>query len=155
MTKTAWLAAFCAAVILGSAAVQAQTCDAKPGDDAAVVRTIRTMYDAAATDDLKKFESVVAPGFYMYDNGQRFESDAIMKMIAAQHARGAKYVWTVTQPDVHVHCDEAWIAYVNDGSVQPAAGAPVTPMKWLESAVLRRESGEWKVVFFHSTRQAK
>jgi hypothetical protein len=155
MTKTAWLAAFCAAGILGSAAVQAQTCDAKPGDDAAVVQTIRTMYDAATIDDLKKFESVVAPGFYMYDNGQRFESDAIMKMIAAQHARGAKYVWTVTQPDVHVYCDEAWIAYVNDGSVQPGAAAPVTPMKWLESAVLRREGGAWKVVFFHSTRQAK
>jgi hypothetical protein len=135
-------------------AAHAQTCSAKPGDDAAVVQTIRTMYDAATTDDLKKFESVAAPGFYMYDNGRRFEGDAIMKLIMAQHAKGAKYVWTVTQPDVHVYCDEAWIAYVNDGSVQTGPDAAATPIKWLESAVLRREGGDWKVVFFHSTRQA-
>jgi hypothetical protein len=135
-------------------AAHAQTCSTRPGDDAAVVQTIRTMYDAATTDDLKKFESVAAPGFYMYDNGRRFEGDAIMKLIMAQHAKGAKYVWTVTQPDVHVYCDEAWIAYVNDGSVQTGPDAAATPMKWLESAVLRREDGDWKVVFFHSTRQA-
>jgi hypothetical protein len=141
--------------MLISVAARAQTCAAKPGDDAAVAQTIRTMYDAATTDDLKKFDSVTAPGFYMYDNGQRFERDAIMKLIIAQHAKGAKYVWTVTQPDVHVSCDEAWIAYVNDGSVQPGPDAAAMPMKWLESAVLRREDGTWKIVFFHSTRQAK
>jgi hypothetical protein len=141
--------------MLISAAAPAQTCAARAGDDAAVVQTIRTMFDAATTDDLKKFESVAAPDFYMYDNGQRFEGDAIMKLIIAQHAKGAKYVWTVTQPDVHIYCDEAWIAYVNVGSVQPAPDAAVTPMKWLESAVLRREGNEWKVVFFHSTRQSK
>jgi hypothetical protein len=155
MTKAGLLSMACAAGMLSSGAAAAQTCAARPGDDAAIVQTIRTMFDAVTTDDLKKFESVAAPGFYMYDNGQRFEGDAIMKLIIAQHAKGAKYVWTVTQPDVHVYCDEAWIAYVNDGSVQTGPDAAATPMKWLESAVLRRQGGEWKVVFFHSTRQAK
>jgi hypothetical protein len=155
MKTAGWLATICTAATLGLVAAQAQHCDAKPGDDAAVVQTVRTMYDAAATDDLKKFASVTAPGFYIYDNGQRFEGDAIMKLIIAQHAKGAKYIWTVTQPDVHVYCDEAWVAYVNDGSVQLSPDAPVTPMKWLESAILQRENGEWKIVFFHSTREPK
>ncbi|MGB8538010.1 MAG: nuclear transport factor 2 family protein [Acidobacteriaceae bacterium] len=155
MKKPGWLAAACLAAMLGSVVARAQNCGARPGDDQAVVQTIRAMFDAATADDLKKFNSVVSPGFYMYDNGQRFEGDAIMKLIIAQHAKGAKYVWTVTQPDVHADCDEAWIAYVNDGSAQLGPGAPATPMKWLESAILRREGGEWKVVFFHSTRQAK
>lgn len=155
MTSTQWFAALCIAGALSSTAVHAQNCSAKPGDDAAIVQTVRTMFDAATTDDLKKFDSVAAPGFYIYDNGQRFDGEGIMKLIIAQHAKGAKYVWTVTQPDVHVYCDEAWIAYVNDGSVQPSPDAPVTPMKWLESAILRRQGGVWKIVFFHSTRQAK
>ena len=138
----------CAIGSFGVLAAGAQNCKARPGDEAAVVQTIRTMFDAATTDDLKKFDSVAAPGFYMYDNGGKFEGDEIMKLIVAQHAKGVKYVWTVTQPDVHVDCDEAWIAYVNDGSVQVSPDAPATPLKWLESAFLRRESGEWKVVFF-------
>jgi hypothetical protein len=141
--------------MLAAGMAHTQTCAAKPGDDAAVVQAIRTMFEAATNDDLKKFDSVAAPGYYMYDNGHRLDGDAIMKLIMAQHAKGDKYVWNVTQPDVHVDCDEAWIAYVNDGSVQPSPDAPATPMKWLESAVLHRESGEWKVVFFHSTREAK
>ncbi|HTV09477.1 MAG TPA: nuclear transport factor 2 family protein [Candidatus Aquilonibacter sp.] len=154
MTKTGWLFLLCSAGLLNTIAAKAQSCVARPGDDAAVEQTVRDMFAAASNDDVNKFDSVAAPGFYMYDNGQRFDGDSIMKLIAAQHAKGAKYVWNVTQPDVHVYCDEAWIAYVNDGSVQPAPGATVTPMKWLESAILRREDGRWRVVFFHSTRQA-
>lgn len=154
MTRLGWFAVLCAIGSFGVLSTAAQSCKARPGDDAAVVQTIRTIFDAATTDDVKKFDSLVVPGFYMYDNGERFEGDGIMKLITAQHAKGVKYVWTVTQNDVHVNCDEAWIAYVNDGSVQTSPDAPVTPMKWLESAFLKREGGEWKVVFFHSTRQA-
>jgi hypothetical protein len=145
----------CATGLMLACGAQAQSCRSQPGDDAAVVQTIRSMYSAATTDDLKSFEALVEPGFYMYDNGHRFDGDAIMKLIAGAHAKGAKYVWTVTQPDVHVHCDDAWIAYVNDGSVQTSADAPAAPVKWLESAVLHREGGAWKVVFFHSTREAE
>jgi hypothetical protein len=158
MVRKVWLAVVWAAVVCGSRVMGAQSSScaatATPADNTAVVQTVRTMFAAATTDDLDKFHSVAAPGFYMYDNGQRFEGDAIMKLIAAQHAKGFQYIWNVTQPDVHVHCGDAWIAYVNDGSVQ-SPGAAATPVKWLESAVLRREAGVWKVVFFHSTREAK
>jgi hypothetical protein len=51
-----------------------------------------------------------------------------------------------------VHCDQAWIAYVNDGSIKPPGAPPPTPTQWLESAVLERQNGVWKMVFFQSTR---
>lgn len=154
MARSGWVAILCAAAAMLTCAAQAQNCKSQPGDEAAAVQTIQSMFNAATTDDVKKFDSLVEPGFYMYDNGQRFEGDAIMKLIAAAHAKGAKYVWNVTQPDVHVHCDDAWIAYVNDGSAQKDADTPAMPMKWLESAVLHRDGGTWKVVFMHSTREA-
>lgn len=147
--------AACVAGTMLACGAQAQSCSARPGDEAAIVETIRSMFAAATVDDVKKFEGLVEPGFYMYDNGQRFDGDAIMKLIAGAHAKGAKFVWTVTQPDVHVQCDVAWIAYVNDGSVQMTPADAVTPVKWLESAVLRRDGDKWKVEFFHSTREAK
>jgi hypothetical protein len=49
-----------------------------------------------------------------------------------------------------MHGDLAWITYVNRGSVGDAAG--VTPVTWLESAVLRHDGRRWRIRFFHSTR---
>jgi ketosteroid isomerase-like protein len=109
-----------------------------------------TMYAAATTDDLAKFHTVAAADFYAFDNGERFVGDELMQLIRALHASGAVYEWHVTEPQVHISGNTAWITYVNRGSVQNASGKK--DMTWLESAFLRKESGSWRIVFFHSTR---
>ena len=68
----------------------------------------------------------------------------------AVDAAGNVYVWTVNQPEVHVSSDIAWITYVNRGSIKDASGTK--DVTWLESAVLRKERGDWRIQFFHSTR---
>jgi hypothetical protein len=40
-----------------------------------------------------------------------------MAVIKALHAAGKRYEWNVTEPDVHISRDTAWIAYVNEGSI--------------------------------------
>jgi hypothetical protein len=135
----------------GQAGAQSR-CAAKPGDEAAIVGAVRSMYAAATVDDRAKLNSIFAPGFYMFDGGKRFNGDSIMDEMEAFYAKGAKFVWAVTQPDVHVNCDEAWIAYVNQGSVQMSADAAPISTKWLESAVLQRQNGVWRIVFLQSTR---
>jgi SnoaL-like domain len=117
-----------------------------------VADTMRAMYVAAATDDLAKSRSLIAPEFYGFDNGKRYDGDALMQMVISAHAKGVKIVWNITQPDAHVHGDYAWIAYTNVGSIQVSAGAGLTPMTWLESACLERHNGSWKIVFFQSSR---
>lgn len=155
MSKTARLlcAGVLGAVSLSCGPLSAQSrCAAKPGDDAAIADAVRGMYAAITADDRPKVNSFFAPGFYMFDGGKRYTGDEAMNMMESFYAKGAKFVWTVTQPDVHVNCDEAWIAYVNRGSVQMSADAAPVPMQWLESAVLERQDGRWKIAFFHSTR---
>jgi len=120
-------------------------------DQSQIVNTVNTIFIAARTDDVAKFDSVIAPGFYMFDGGARFDGDSLMNLIKAQHAAGKKYEWNITEPDVHVDGDTAWIAYVNQGSITDASGT-TTSQKWLESAVLQKKSGEWKIAFIHSTR---
>jgi ketosteroid isomerase-like protein len=115
-----------------------------------VIDTVRTTFAAALTDDVAKFDSVIAPNFYMFDGGVRFNGDAIMTVIKAQHAAGKHYEWNVTEPDVHISGDTAWIAYVNKGSITDASGT--TKQNWLESAFLEKSAGNWKIVFIHSTR---
>lgn len=143
--------ALCACLTVAAPA-QSPACASTPADRAAVVSTMRAMYAAATADDLARFEALVLPGFYAYDNGVRFNGDAVMKMVTSYHAKGAKFVWTVTQPDVHMHCDTAWIAYVNTGSIQTSADQAPVPTTWLESATLERRNGTWKLAFLHSTR---
>ena len=119
-------------------------------DQARVVDTVSTIFAAALTDDVAKFDSVIAPDFYIYDGGARFNGDAIMALIKAQHIAGKRYEWKVTEPDVHISGKTAWIAYVNKGSITDASGT--VNQTWLESAFLEKQAGTWKIVFMHSTR---
>jgi ketosteroid isomerase-like protein len=117
-----------------------------------VIDTVNTIFTAALADDVAKFDSVIASDFYIFDGGARFNGDSIMAFIKAQHAAGKHYEWNVTEPDVHISGDTAWIAYVNKGSMTDASGT--TKLNWLESAFLEKQAGDWKIVFMHSTRVA-
>jgi ketosteroid isomerase-like protein len=119
-------------------------------DQDQVTETIRSFFAAAAADDLDKLHAVATPDFYAFDAGGRFTRDALMDLIKAAHAAGKVYLWTVNEPDVHISGDIAWIAYVNHGSIKDASGTK--DVTWLESAVLQKEKGMWRIHFFHSTR---
>jgi hypothetical protein len=115
-----------------------------------VLDTVSTIFSAAREDNVAKFDSVIASGFYIFDGGARFDGDTIMTHIKSLHAAGKRYEWSVTEPDVHVSGNTAWIAYVNKGSVTDASGT--VNQNWLESAFLEKQAGTWKIVFMHSTR---
>ena len=115
-----------------------------------VVDSVSTIFSAARADDVAKFDSVIASDFYIFDGGARFDGDTIMTFIKSQHAAGKRYEWNVTEPDVHISGNTAWIAYVNKGSITDASGT--LNQKWLESAFLEKQAGTWKIVFMHSAR---
>ena len=121
-----------------------------PADQEQVTEAVRSFFSAASADDLDKLHSVAASDFYAFDGRGRFTGDALMDMIKAAHAAGKVYVWTVNDPEVHISGDMAWITYINRGSVKDASGTK--QVTWLESAVLGKEKGIWRIHFFHSTR---
>ena len=150
MTKYLFL--FIAAVSLLSSTLAAAAADsASPtADQIQVAEAIRSFFAAATADDLDKIRAVTAPDFYAFDAGGRFTRDALMDMIKKAHAAGNVYVWTVNDPEVRISGDIAWITYVNRGSIKDASGTK--DVTWLESAVLQKEKGVWRIRFFHSTR---
>ncbi len=121
-------------------------------EDAKVVDTVKEVFVAAGADDLEKFHAVTTGDFYAYDNGMRFDGDALMQAIQKQHAAGYVYEWNVTQPEVHIAGDVAWVTYINKGSVKNRAGTQ--QVTWLESVVLEKKGGKWRIHFVHSTRAA-
>jgi hypothetical protein len=139
--------------LVPAAKAQSTDCPVSKTDEASVVDTVRTMYAAATLDDMTKLHAIFAPGAYLFDGGVRYNSvDALMQLIHDYRAKGAKFVWNVTQPDVHLHCNEAWVTFVNDGSITMPGATAATPQKWLESANMEKRDGVWKIVFFESMR---
>jgi len=115
-----------------------------------IADTVSTIFIAARADDVAKFDSVIASDFYIFDGGARFNGNSIMSLVKAQHVAGKRYEWNVTEPDVHISGNTAWIAYINKGSITDASGT--INQNWLESAFLQKQAGVWKIVFMHSTR---
>jgi ketosteroid isomerase-like protein len=151
MTK--YLALLIATVSLLSSTMTASAADQSESplaDQIQLTEAIRSFFAAATADDLDKLHAVTTPDFYAFDAGGRFTRDALMDMIKAAHAAGKVYVWTVNEPEVHISGDMAWITYVNRGSIKDASGTK--DVTWLESAVLQKEKGAWRIHFFHSTR---
>jgi hypothetical protein len=119
-------------------------------DQTQIIGTVKTIFAALQTDDLVMLNKVVAPDFYIYDGGARFNAEGILALVKAQQAAGKRFEWNVTEPDVHISGKTAWIAYVNKGGITDVSGT--TDQNWLESAFLVKQAGVWKVVFMHSTR---
>jgi ketosteroid isomerase-like protein len=119
-------------------------------DQNQIVGAVNTVFAAVRADDSQELDSVVTPDFYIFDGGVRLNADSLMALMKAQHAAGKRYEWNVTDPDVHVSGNTAWVAYINKGSIGDAGGS--VNQQWLESAFLEKEAGTWKIVFMHSTR---
>lgn len=137
-------------LLLGAFAAAPLFADAPATDEARIIDAMKTMYIAATNDDPALFNTVAAPDFYAFDGGKRFTGDSLMELIRKLHSAGSIYVWTVTEPEVHLSGDIAWITYVNRGSVEDKSGKK--DLTWLESAVLGKDAGTWRIHFFHSTR---
>jgi hypothetical protein len=64
-------------------------------------------------EDLKRFQEIATPDLYAYDGGVRFTGPAsLVDLVKRLHASGKLYEWNVTEPEVHVACDVAWITYL-------------------------------------------
>jgi ketosteroid isomerase-like protein len=131
----------------GAAAEQPRPATA---DQAQVVEVIRSMFAALAAEDIPKLRTIIAPDFYAFEAGGRITGDALIDLMKKAHAAGKVYVWTVNEPEAHIDGDMAWVTYLNRGSIKDSS--ETKNVSWLESAVLRKEEGNWRIRFLHSTR---
>jgi ketosteroid isomerase-like protein len=124
-----------------------------PAEEAAVAASVQAMYTALRTDDATQFAQVTTPDFYAYDVGKQFTGEQLVALIKSAHAAGREFVWQVTEPRVYIEGNTAWLTYLNRGSVGDASGSK--PVTWLESAVLHKMDGVWRIHFLHATRAAE
>lgn len=63
------------------------SCPARENAAAEVAQTMRDMYAAVKTDDYAGFHAAVTSDFFAFDVGTRFDGDALMDLIKAQHEK--------------------------------------------------------------------
>lgn len=143
-----WVLMLLVAAGVGPASATAQPCGTA-ADRAAVVQAVQTMFVAAAKDNITLFHSVTSPDFYAFDNGKQFHGDELMALMQQLHAQGHVFVWNITEPKVRLDCHIAGITEINVGSVDGK------PTRWLESGMLKKSDGKWRVEFFNSARAAE
>ena len=119
-------------------------------DERSITDVVRTLLVALRNEDQTELNSVVTQDFYIFDNGSRFDKDSVMSFMKRLHASGKQIEWNITEPDVHVVGDVAWIAYLNKGTI--TTGQIKSDQSWLESGFLERKSGKWQLQFMQSTR---
>jgi hypothetical protein len=124
----------------------APAADAQSG----VVNVIKQMFVAARADDMAALLTLTTPDFYAYDGGKRFTAETLIELIKKAHVAGKHYEWSVTDPEMHIACNFAWVTYVNRGSIEDATGHQ--DMTWLESVTLEYANAQWRSRFLHSTR---
>jgi hypothetical protein len=115
-----------------------------------VEAVVRGWFAAFDRNDYPAGYALQAPGFYAYDNGQRYDGTTLGELLRTAKGQGVKVEWNLGAVDVHAGCDEAWAAWVNKGS-SGSSGA-MQPVTWLESAGLRYQDGHWRMEFLHSGR---
>ena len=139
-------------MLAGCTRLSQSACTASPKTDAEIERTVHAFFDALRTEDDAAFQRLTTSSFYSFDGGNRYAGTELVDVVRDAHARGVQLNWSVGQIDTDVDCNVAWSAWENVGS----AGIPpdLKQVRWLESAVLVRRNGTWKIDFFHSQRAA-
>jgi hypothetical protein len=152
MTRSFATAIVSASVLTGCAHLNQPMCAGSQQSAADIERTVHALFDALRNEDAFTFQRLTTSNFYSFDNGKRYVGTELVDLVRDTHARGVQLNWSIGPLATNVRCDVAWSAWENFGS----AGIPpdVRPVRWLESAVLVRQNGQWKVDFFHSQRAA-
>ena len=152
-TLTYPLALAAAIMLTGCAHGRQSNCPSSPQVSGEIEQTVHAFFDALRKEDKVAFQRLTTTSFYSFDGGERYSWTELVDVVRDAHARGVQLNWSIGPLDTKLRCDAAWSAWENVGS----AGIPpdVRPVRWLESAVLVRQNGNWKIDFFHSHRAAE
>lgn len=125
---------------------------AAPGttaEEQAVEETVVAFFDAITAYDYDGLRRVVTDDFELVEDTLVLDLAGFVDFIEPFEDRGATITYELSEFNTEVRGPVAWTRYRNDGLLR--TGEEELDLEWLESAVLLKRDGTWRIDRLHST----
>lgn len=122
----------------------------QPSEEAKVQQVIHTVFEAFSSGSTITIEQVVTADVKILEHGEVWTLDTVRVHFKKPRPADFKRINTLEFFQTEITDNMAFVSYYNTANVHVNNKDRV--VKWLESAVLVKESEKWKVKMLHSTR---
>jgi len=114
-----------------------------------VQQVITRFFDALSVANIPQMKAEVLDGFILLENGEIWTIDTLANKISRPKPEGYLRLNSFDFIETKIDKNRAWIYYKNKAEI--TSKTRNATIKWLESAILRKEKGRWRMELMHST----
>jgi len=114
-------------------------------------KAVIDLFDGLAELDIEKVKSHCTPNIIILETGEIWNMDSTETRVTElkNKANDFKRTNKIEFLETKVSGNIAWLYYLNQATI--TFNGQTTSVKWLESAVLKKEDKDWKIDLLHST----
>ena len=117
--------------------------------DDSIKATIVRFFDGLTELNESKLKESTTADFILLENGEVWNLDTLINRIRPRKQMNFKRVNSFNFINTQQNAEVAWVSYENTADI--TMNDKQRTVKWLESAVLKKQSGKWRIVLLHST----
>ena len=122
---------------------------AQTTEKAEVQQVITRFFDALSVANIPQMKAEVLDGFILLENGEIWTIDTLANKISRPKPEGYLRQNSFDFITTKIEKNRAWVYYKNKAEI--TSKTRNATIKWLESAILRKEKGRWQMELMHST----
>jgi hypothetical protein len=122
---------------------------AQTSEKAEVQQVITRFFDALSVANIPLMKAEVSDDFMLLENGEIWTIDTLANKISRPKPEGYLRQNSFDFLSTKIDKNRAYVYYKNKAQI--SSKTRNATIKWLESAILRKEKGRWRMEFMHST----
>jgi hypothetical protein len=122
---------------------------AQTSEKAEVQQVITRFFDALSVANIPLMKAEVSDDFILLENGEIWTIDTLANKISRPKPEGYLRQNSFDFLSTKTNKNRAYVYYKNKAEI--SSKTRNATIKWLESAILRKEKGRWRMEFMHST----
>jgi hypothetical protein len=122
---------------------------AQTSEKAEVQQVVTRFFDALSVANIPLMKAEVSDDFMLLENGEIWTIDTLANKISRPKPEGYLRQNSFDFLSTKIDKNRAYVYYKNKAEI--SSKTRNATIKWLESAILRKEKGRWRMEFMHST----
>ncbi|NBW02634.1 MAG: nuclear transport factor 2 family protein, partial [Cytophagia bacterium] len=114
-----------------------------------VQQVITRFFNALSLTNIPQMKAEVSDDFILLENGEIWTIDTLANKISRPKPEGYLRQNSFDFIETKIEKNRAYVYYKNKAEI--SSKTKNATIKWLESAILRKEKGRWRMEFMHST----